>query len=70
MDFGSKDNKNLYLPTFKSNISSHPTFYNNTKFIANTKAFYEDLNQKIDSNNDLLAKIVMNSHRTVKKYEK
>lgn len=70
MDFGSKDNKNLYLPTFKSNIASHPTFYNNTKFIANTKAFYQDLNVKIDSNSDLLTQIIMNSQRTIQKYEK
>ena len=34
----------LKLPVFKSNIPGDKVFSNNTHFISNTKAFYDDLN--------------------------
>lgn len=67
MNFDS-NNKDLYLPTLKSNMAEHPVFYNNTKFIANTKAFYKDLDKKLDNNEIILKNILQNSQSKIEKY--
>jgi hypothetical protein len=61
------DNKQLFLPTLKTNLSKHPVFINNTKFIANTKAFYEDLNSRLEDNEDILNEVIMKSQAKISK---
>ena len=62
-------NRDLFLPTLKSNVADHPIFYNNTNFIANTKAFYKDLDSKLDNNENILKNIINNSMSKIQKYE-
>jgi hypothetical protein len=69
MNYGSKS-KDLYLPTLKSNVSTHPVFYNNTKFISNTKAFYKDLDSKLVANEGILNNIILNCNNKIEKYNK
>lgn len=64
----NKSNKNLYLPTLKSNVAEHPIFYNNTEFISNTKAFYKDLESKLDQNEIVLKNIINNSINKINKF--
>ena len=51
----------LKLPTFKSNIPGDKVFTNNTNFISNTKSFYDDLNLRLDSNEQKLERLCMKS---------
>lgn len=67
MNYGA-GSKDLYLPTLKSNMADHPVFYNNTQFIANTKAFYKDLDRKLDANEDILKNIIYNSSQRINDY--
>lgn len=69
MNYGA-NSKDLYLPTLKSNMSNHPVFYNNTKFISNTKAFYKDLDSKLVANEGILNKIINNCNNKIDKYNK
>lgn len=64
----NKSNKNLYLPTLKSNVAEHPIFYNNTEFISNTIAFYKDLESKLDQNEIVLKNIINNSINKINKF--
>ncbi len=65
----------LKLPTFKSNIPNDRAFTNvllyikiqNTNFVSNTRAFYEDLNRKLDSNEKILEQICLKSIERINK---
>lgn len=64
----STPNRNLYLPTLKSNMANHPVFYNNTMFISNTKAFYDDLDYKLQENDCILMDVIDKSLSKINKY--
>ena len=64
----SHPNRNLYLPTLKSNMANHPVFYNNTMFISNTKAFYDDLDYKLQENDCILMDVIDKSLSKINKY--
>lgn len=53
--------RDIFLPTLKSNIKQNTVFYNNTDFIANTQAFYQDLDRKLEANELILRDICNNS---------
>ncbi len=64
----SQPNRNLYLPTLKSNMANHPVFYNNTMFISNTKAFYDDLDNKLQENDSILMDVIDKSLLKINKF--
>ncbi len=76
MNYNIKAGKNksntteLFLPSLKSNIKNDPVFFNvwlyylsiqNTNFISNTKAFYDDLKKKMNKNERTLEEICQKS---------
>ena len=67
MNYGAPS-RDLFLPTLKSNVADHPIFYNNTKFISNTRAFYKDLDNKLDYNEQVLKNIISNCENKINKY--
>ena len=59
--------KELFLPSLKSNIKGDPVFSNNTDFISNTRAFYNDLYGNLDYNEKVLESICGNSLNKINK---
>lgn len=68
MASNAPQNRDVFLPTLKSNLKDHPVFYNNTQFISNTKAFYEDLDSKLEENEDILNEVYMKSKIKIERY--
>lgn len=64
----SNKSKDVFLPTLKSNMANHPVFYNNTQFVSNTRAFYSDLDKRLDENNDILFNVLNKSNNKINKY--
>ena len=65
---GLKGTTHLKLPVFKSNIPGDKVFSNNTHFISNTKAFYDDLNLKLQYNEQRLEQLCMKSIDRINKH--
>lgn len=63
------NSNNIYLPSLNSNLQNHPVFCNNTEFISNTKAFYEDLDRILEDNEEVLMKVQENSLLKIEKFQ-